>query len=364
MEILANNLKRQYDLYAKEYEEKALAVLRKGWYVLGTEVSSFEQEFADYVGAKYCVGLASGLDALWIGLKAMGIKEGDEVIVAANAYIACVMSITMNGATPIFVEPDEYDNLDANKVEEKITPSTKAIMAVHLYGQSCDMDQLMKLSQKYSIPIIEDCAQAHGTKFNGKTCGTFGKVGCFSFYPTKGLGAFGDGGAIVTDDAELADYVRMYRNYGSKVRYENEVVGANSRLDEIQAGLLRVKLKHLDTLNEERNQLAKRYLEGIQNPLITCLQTRPHCYNTYHQFEIHCPKRDALITYLKDLGIGTIIHYPIPPYLSKAYAYLGYQVGDFPITEQYANEILSIPMYNGMTQEEQDYVINAINAFE
>lgn len=364
MKILANNLKRQYDLFASEYEDKAIDVLRSGWYVLGQEVDQFEKELAAYTGATYCVGLASGLDALWIGLKAMGIHENDEVIVCANAYIACVMGITINGATPIFVEPDEYDNLDASKIEEKITPNTKAIMAVHLYGQSCDMTAIMNIAEKHHLQVIEDCAQAHGTRWQNKMCGTFGQVGCFSFYPTKGLGGFGDGGAIVTDDASIAEYVRMVRNYGSKVRYQNEVVGANSRLDEMQAGLLRIKLQHLDELNEERNHLASYYINHINNPLIHVLETRPGCYNTWHQFEIHCSKRDALMQYLKEKEIGTIIHYPIPPYLSNAYAYLGYHKGDFPITEKYADEILSIPMYNGMTQQEQDFVIEALNHFK
>ena len=364
MKILANNLKRQYDLFAPEYEQKALEVLRSGWYILGHEVSEFEKEFAQYTGAKYCVGLASGLDALWIGLKAMGIGQGDEVIVCANAYIACVMGITINEATPIFVEPDIYDNLDASKIEEKITPNTKAIMPVHLYGQSCDMTTIMELANKYHLQVIEDCAQAHGTKWQDQMCGTFGQVGCFSFYPTKGLGAFGDGGAIITNDEKIADFVRMYRNYGSKVHYQNEVVGANSRLDEIQAGLLRIKLQHLDDLNEERNRLATYYNEHISNPLIRVLETRPGCYNTWHQYEIHCTKRDALVDYLKEKEIGTIIHYPIPPHLSNAYAYLGYHKGDFPITEQYASEMLSIPMYNGMTQQEQDFVIEALNQFQ
>ena len=364
MNILANNLKRQYDLYAPEYEEKALEVLRKGWYILGQEVSSFEEEFAAYIGAKYCVGLASGLDALWIGLKAMGIGEGDEVIVCTNAYIACVMGITINGAVPVFVEPDEYDNLDASKIEEKITPRTKAIMAVHLYGQSCDMSEIMRIAESRGLQVIEDCAQAHGTKWQGKTCGTFGRVGAFSFYPTKGLGAFGDGGAIVTDDKEVADYVRMFRNYGSRVHYQNEVVGANSRLDELQAGLLRVKLRHLDELNAERQRLADRYTKEIRNPLIRVLKTRPGCFNTWHQFEIHTEKRDALAAYLKEKGIGTIIHYPIPPHLSEAYAYLGYKKGDFPVAERYADEVLSLPIYNGMLEEEQTFVIEALNAFE
>ena len=362
--IMANNLKRQYDLHATEYEEKALKVLRSGWYILGDEVQEFEKEWANYIGTKYCVGLASGLDALWLSFRILNIKYGDEVIVCGNAYIACIMGITINGATPVFVEPDEYDNLDATKIEEKITKKTKAILAVHLYGTSCDMTKIMDISRKYNLKVIEDCAQSHGNHWKGKTVGTFGDIGCFSFYPSKGCGAFGDAGCIVTDSFELADKFRMYRNYGSKVRYQNEVVGANSRLDELQAGLLRVKLKHLDEFNKERCRLAKKYCKEITNPLIQLPKIRPGADSTWHQFVVHVPqRRDDLMNYLREKEIGTIIHYPIPPHLSKAYAYLGYKKGDYPITERYANEVLSLPMYNGMTKEEQDFVIKSINSF-
>lgn len=364
--IMANNLKRQYDLHAPEYEAKALEVLRSGWYILGNEVKAFEKEWADYIGSKYCVGLASGLDALWISFRVLGIHEGDEVIVSGNAYIACVMGITMNGATPIFVEPDEYDNIDANKIEAAITDKTKAILAVHLYGTSCDMTKITDIAHKYNLKVVEDCAQSHGNHWKNKTVGTFGDIGCFSFYPSKGCGAFGDAGCIVTDNEELADKFRVFRNYGSRVRYQNEVVGANSRLDELQAGLLRVKLKHLDEFNDERNRLAKRYYEGIKNPLIQLPQIRPGADSSWHQYVVHVKegKRDGLMNYLKEKDIGTIIHYPIPPHLSKAYEYLRHKKGDFPITEKYASEVLSLPMYNGMTEEEQDIVIKAINEFE
>lgn len=363
--IMANNLKRQYDLHAPEYEAKALEVLRSGWYILGNEVKEFEKEWAEYIGTKFCVGLASGLDALWMSFRILDIKEGDEVIVCGNAYIACVMGITMNGATPIFVEPDEYDNIDADKIEDAITDKTKAILAVHLYGTSCDMGKVMDVASKYNLKVVEDCAQSHGNHFNGKTVGTFGDIGCFSFYPSKGCGAFGDAGCIVTDDEDLADKFRMYRNYGSKVRYQNEVVGANSRLDELQAGLLRVKMKHLDDFNAERCKLAERYYKEITNPLIVMPKLRPGADSSWHQFVVHVKdgKRDALKEYLQSKDIGTIIHYPIPPHLSKAYAYLGYKEGDFPITEKYASEVLSLPMYNGMTEDEQTMIISVINDF-
>lgn len=362
--ILANNLKRQYELHGEEYEEKAVEVLRSGWYILGHEVECFEREWADYIGTKYAVGVASGLDALWLSFRILGIGAGDEVIVSANAYIACVMGISMNGATPIFIEPDEYDNIDADKIEEKITAKTKAILAVHLYGTACDMEKIMRLARKYNLRVIEDCAQSHGNHFNGKTVGTFGDIGCFSFYPTKGCGAFGDAGCIVTNDKNIAEQFRIYRNYGSEKRYHNKVVGANSRLDELQAGLLRVKLKYLDELNDERNHLAERYLARINNPAIQLPKMRAGADSTWHQFVIHTVNRDKLMGYLKEKNIGTLIHYPIPPHLSEAYAYLGYKRGDFPIAEKYANEVLSLPMYNGMTKEEQNLVIKALNEWE
>lgn len=361
--IISNDLGRQFQLYAEEYENKAVEVLRSGQYILGNEVREFEKEFAAYIGAKHCVGLASGLDALWISFRLLGIGEGDEVIVSANAYIACVMGITINGATPVFVEPDEYDNIDAEKIEAAITPDTKAILAVHLYGQACDMSRIMEIAGKYGLKVIEDCAQSHGNHWMGQTVGTFGDVGCFSFYPSKGCGAFGDGGCIVTDDEELAKRFRIFRNYGSEKRYHNQMVGSNSRLDEIQAGLLRVKLTHLDELTEERRRLAERYMEEIQNPVIRLPKVRKEADSSWHQFVVHCSRRDALQEYLAACEIGTLIHYPIPPHLSEAYQYLGKKKGDYPIAEKFADEVLSLPMYNGMTKEEQGRVIYAINHF-
>lgn len=363
MHIMPNNLLRQFEQHSDEYEKKALEVLRSGWYVLGNEVASFEEEFAAYIGGKCCVGLANGLDALWISFRLLDIGPGDEVIVCSNAYIACVMGITIPGATPVFVEPDEYDNIDADKVEAAVTPKTRAILAVHLYGQACDMTAMMAIARKYNLRVVEDCAQSHGNHFDGKTVGTFGDVGCFSFYPTKGCGAFGDAGAIVTDDEELAQRFRTFRNYGSSRQYQFDVVGTNSRLDELQAGLLRVKLRHLDQMNAERQALAARYLQDINNPLLALPKVRPGADCVWHQFVVHCQRRDALKDHLKQRGIGTIIHYPIPPHLSDAYVHLGYAKGDFPVAEQYANEVLSLPMYNGMTEAEQAFTIETINNF-
>ncbi len=362
--IVPNDLKRQYDIHSDEYEKKALEVLRSGWYILGKEVEKFEKEWADYIGSKYCVGLASGLDSLWISFKLLNIKQGDEVIVCANAYIACVMGITINGATPVFVEPDEFDNIDADKIEMSITEKTKAILAVHLYGTACDMTKIMNIAHRYSLKVVEDCAQSHGNHWNGKKVGTFGDIGCFSFYPSKGCGAFGDAGCIVTNNEELAWKFKVFRNYGSEKRYYNKVVGCNSRLDELQAGLLRVKLKYLDEFNAERCQIAQRYLDGITNSNIKLPRLREGADSSWHQFVIHTRKRDELQEYLKKNGIGSLIHYPIPPHLSEAYQYLGKKVGDFPIAERYAKEVLSLPIYNGMTNSEQEYIIETINKFD
>lgn len=383
--IQTNRLDRGFFKYQEEFESKALSVLRSGWYILGEEVSSFEKEFAAFTGAKYCVGVGNGLDALTLAFRALGIGPGDEVIVQGNTYIASVMGVTINGATPVFTEPDEFFNLDENRIEEKITEKTKAVLAVHLYGQATKMDKIVSICKKHGLKLMEDCAQSHGARFfnaavspsqtgggatdtasasgTGKTTGTFGEIGCFSFYPSKNIGAFGDGGCIVTDDPKIDRTIRTLRNYGSEKRYYNEVVGVNSRLDELQAGLLRVRLSHAEELNEEKKRLAARYDEGINNDVIIKPKKREGCEHIYHQYVIRCEKRDELASYLKEKGIMTIIHYPIPPHLSKAYTYLGYEKGSLPITEHLADTVLSIPMYNGLTEEEQDRVITALNEF-
>lgn len=364
MKIMPNRMDREFFKHQEEYERKALDVLRSGWYILGKEVETFEKEFAEYTGAKYCVGLASGLDALWLAFRILGIGKGDEVIVQGNTYIASVMGITINDATPIFVEPDEYFSIDAEKIEEKITPNTKAILVVHLYGQAAQMDKIVDLCKKYNLRLVEDCAQSHGACFDEQMTGTFGDVGCFSFYPSKNLGAFGDAGAVTVNDSELARRFRMYRNYGSEKRYHNTVIGANSRLDELQAGLLRVKLTYMDEITKEREELAKRYTKLLDNELIKKPVVRENSRCVWHQYVIQCEERERLQDYLNQKGIGTIIHYPIPPHLAEAYSYMGYRKGDFPITEYCADTVLSIPFYNGMTIEEQDYVIEAINSFK
>ena len=363
MKIMPNRMDRGFEQYQKEFENKALEVLRSGWYILGKEVECFEREFADYLGTDFCIGVASGLDALWIAFRVLGIGSGDEVIVQGNTYIASIMGISMNGATPVMVEPDEYYNIDALKIEEKITDKTKAILVVHLYGQASQMDKIMEISRKYNLKVVEDCAQSHGACYDGKKTGTFGDIGCFSFYPSKNLGAFGDAGAIVTGNSELAKKVRIFRNYGSEKRYYNKVVGTNSRLDELQAGLLRVKLSHLKDLNEERKNICDRYLREISNKKIILPKIRENATSVWHQFVVRCTEREKMIKYLNEKEIGTIIHYPIPPHLSEAYKYLGMKEGSLPITEQYANEVLSLPLYNGMRTDELNYIISCINRF-
>lgn len=362
--MVKNIVNRHYLQHKSEYDQAAIRVLESGWYITGTELKSFETKFANYLGAKHVLGLANGLDALWIGMKALGITEGDEVIVQSNSYIATVMGITINHATPIFVEPDACFNMDVEKIEAKITAKTKAILVTHLYGQATNMTPVVELCKKHNLKLIEDCAQSHGAKHQGQMTGTFGDLACFSFYPTKNLGAFGDGGAVATPHDDVADYIRVYRNYGSEKRYYNQMVGINSRLDEIQAALLSVKLSYLDQLIDERVQVAKRYYNEIKNPLIHLPALEPSSTHTFHQFVILCDHRDALMSYLESKSISTIIHYPIPPHLSEAYQDLGYHEGDFPIAEAYAKQVLSLPMFDGITQDELTEVIQALNGFK
>ena len=371
--IMQGRMDRGFQKYQEEYEKKALEVLRSGWYILGKEVESFEEEFASYVGTNYSVGVANGLDALWLAFRVLGIGKGDEVIVQGNTYIASVMGITINDATPVFVEPNEFYQIDADKIEEKITDKTKAILVVHLYGQAAQMDKITAICKKHNLKLVEDCAQSHGACFDGKMTGSFGDIGCFSFYPSKNMGAFGDAGAITTDDPELARLVKIYRNYGSEKRYYNMVVGANSRLDEMQAGLLRVKLTHMEDITKEREQLAAAYDAGINNPKVIKPTVAAGATCVWHQYVLRvknenggdpAAERDRFKQYLDDNGITTIIHYPIPPHRAQAYEYLGIPEGALPITEEYAHTVISLPIYNGMTAEEQKRVIDCINAFE
>lgn len=349
--IACTDVGKNYQLHKEEYEEAALRVLRSGSYILGYELRAFEEEFAEYLGVKYCIGLNNGTDALILAFRALGIGPGDEVIVPGNTYIATVLGITENGATPVFCEPDEYFNIDVTKIEQLITKNTKAIAPVHLYGQACNMEAIMEIAHKYDLCVIEDCAQSHGAAFNGQKTGTFGTIGCFSFYPTKPLGAFGDAGCVVTDNDELADKLRMLRNYGSKRKYVNESIGVNSRLDEIQAAMLRVGLKYLDEGNKIRQNIAMKYYDGIKNDQILLPKIAKGSSHVFHQFPVLCDSRDELKQYLESNGINTIIHYPTPPHLQQCYKELGYISGDFPITERYSRQELSLPMYTGIDND-------------
>jgi len=358
-----DRLDRQYKMFSEEYKAAAIRVLDSAWYILGNELSAFESKFAKFTGSSHCIGVNSGLDALTLAVRALGIGEGDEVIVPANTFVASVLAITENRSTPVFVEPDQFHNINADRIEAAITAKTKAIMVVHLYGQAAEMTKIKEVADQYNLKIIEDCAQSHGACFAGKMTGTWGDVGCFSFYPTKIFGGFGDGGAIVTNDDKLAESLRMMRNYGSKVKYHNEITGVNSRLDELQAALLSAKLPHLQYLIEQRKSYAATYLEKIKNPKISLPSTRPGADHIYYLFVVMCEDRDGFQQYLEQNEIKTLIHYPIPPHLQECYRDLGFKTGDFPVTEYEANHVISLPFYNGMSEDELQYVIDIVNAY-
>lgn len=354
-------MERELDAELRAAFERVYA---RSWYIDGEEDRNFEKAFAAYCDIDYCVGVGNGLEALVLALKALDIREGDEVIVPSNTYIATALAVTYVGATPVLVEPDiRTFNIDVSRIEKAITNRTKAIMPVHLYGQPCDMDSIMEIAEKYNLYVIEDCAQAHGAVYKGKKVGTFGNVAGFSFYPGKNLGALGDAGAIVSNDEELIQKVRMLGNYGSDYKYHHVLKGNNSRLDEMQAAFLFAKLPHLEKMNVERRRIAEMYLNGITNPEIILPCVIDDVVPVWHVFGIRCERREELETHLKERGIGTNKHYPIPIHLQECYRDLGYQKGDFPIAEKISETELSIPMYYGMTDEEVGYVIDSINEF-
>lgn len=339
-------------------------VFDKAWYIEGDEDSRFESLFADYCSVKYAVGVGNGLDALMLSLKAFGIGVGDEVIVPSNTYIATALAVTYVGATPVFVEPDiNTYNINARLIEERITRRTKAIIPVHLYGQPCDMDPILEIANDNNLIIIEDCAQAHGAIYKGKRIGSFGNAACFSFYPGKNLGALGDAGAVLTNNNEIADLVRIYGNYGSDYKYHHVQKGNNSRLDELQAAFLSAKLPFLDKMNDERRRIASMYSVGITNPKITLPSVIDQCIPVWHIYAIRCKERNDLERYLNCKGIITNKHYPIPIHLQECYRDLGYKKGDLPIAEEISCTELSLPMYYGMSNEQIQYVINSVNEF-
>lgn len=347
-----------------EMMEAFARVYKNSWFIQGKECEAFEEEFAAYCGARYCVGCGNGLDALMLILKAYEIGPGDEVILPSNTFIATALAVSYVGAAPVFVEPELATyTIDPALIEAKITEKTKAIMAVHLYGQPGKMDEISHIAKKYDLKVIEDAAQAHGALYKGRHVGNLGDAAGFSFYPGKNLGALGDGGAVVTNDKELADKVRALGNYGSDYKYHHIYKGNNSRLDEVQAALLRVKLKNLDRWNENRRSTAAKYDAGIQNEQIILPGEMQDTRHVYHIYAVRCQRRDELEKYLQELGIGTNKHYPIPMHMQQAYADLNIPKGALPIAEEISSTVLSIPMSYGMTEEEIGYVVDAINKF-
>lgn len=333
-------------------------VMASGWYILGPEVEAFEQEYADYCGAQHCVGVANGLDALHLALRSMGVGLGDEVIVPSNTYIATWLAVSQCGAIPVPVEPDEATyNIDPTQIERAITGRTKVILPVHLYGQPADMDSILAIARKYDLKVLEDGAQAHGARYKGKRIGVHGDAVAWSFYPGKNLGALGDGGAVTTNDAEVADRLRVLRNYGSRQKYVNEVQGYNSRLDPLQAAVLRVKLLHLDDWNARRRTIAIRYQEGLAGCGLTLPFVPDWADPVWHLYVVQYKYRAALQQALTDAGVNTLIHYPIPPHLQEAYALAGWLPGTFQVAERMADQLLSLPIGPHLSLNEAAEVI-------
>lgn len=362
MDIQYANFKKMHEPLKEEFGKVYNEVFEDQWFIQGKKLEKFESEFAEYCGSKYCVGTGNGLDALQLMLRACDIGEGDEVIVPSNTFIATVLAVSYVGATPVLVEPTlDHLEIDPDRIEEAITDKTKAIIAVHLYGRMADMTRICEIAKKHNLHVFEDTAQAHGAMHNGKKAGSFGTVGAFSFYPGKNLGAFGDAGAVITDNKEIADKMRALGNYGSTKKYKHDYKGINSRLDELQAGFLSVKLKKLDEWTKERVRIANIYYDRIKNDKIRLPKYTEE--NVYHIFPVFCDDRDELQKYLADKGIHTLIHYPTAIHLQQAYADMGKKAGDYPVAEKICATELSIPLYPGLTSEEIDYIVDALNAF-
>ncbi|MBU1663668.1 DegT/DnrJ/EryC1/StrS family aminotransferase [Patescibacteria group bacterium] len=362
MEIKFNDFQKQYKSHQAEFDQAIKEALNSGWYILGSKVADFEKKFADYIGTKYAIGVANGMEALQIALLALDIKQGDEVITTSHTAVATALAIIAVGAKPVFVDIDKYFHINANKIEEKINNHTKAIIPVHLYGQSVDLAKITAICKKHKIHLIEDCAQAHGATYKNKKVGSFGIINCFSFYPTKNLGAFGDGGAITINNKALYEKILQLRNYGQKNRYEHETYGLNSRLDEIQAAILSVQLKYLDKNNKIRQKLAEIYfkhlfeIKQIKLPLL-----KKNCQHVFHLFVIEAENRDKLSEYLKFQGISTLIHYPVP--LHKQKCFQNYNDLNLPIIKSKVKSILSLPIHPFLKNREIEYVCKAIKDF-
>ncbi len=352
----------QYDAIRTEIQSAIDRVLQSGWYILGREVEAFEREFAAYCGVKHALGCASGTEALALALMALGVGRGDEVVTVAHTAVPTISAVTMTGATPVFVDIGEHFLMDVDRIEAVITDRTKVILPVHLYGQMADMDAILNIASKHHIHVVEDACQAHGAEYRGKKAGSWGTLGCFSFYPTKNLGCYGDGGAVTTDDKELYDRLVMLRNYGQEKRYFHTMKGINSRLDEIQAAVLRVKLTHLDEWNRKRRQVAVWYRDALGDSC-ACPGEKPNASHVYHLYVIRAMERDGLKAHLDKAGITTLMHYPVPVHLQEAYKDLGYRVGDLPVTEATVKEILSLPMHPAVTEDGVDCVCTSIRHY-
>ncbi|MDD5216779.1 MAG: DegT/DnrJ/EryC1/StrS family aminotransferase [Candidatus Omnitrophica bacterium] len=365
MEIKFGDLSREYQQIHGEIDEAIGRVLSRGWFVLGDELKKFEDGFARYLGIQHCVGVANGTEAIALALKACGVGLHDEVLTVSHTATPTVSAISMIGAKPVFVDIDPKTMLmDVGQVERSLTSKTRAVVPVHLYGQCVDMDPLLEISKRHHLFVVEDCAQATGATYQERPAGTMGHLGAFSFYPCKNLGCYGDGGAITTGDTNLADRLRMLRNYGQRKRYHNEIVGYNSRLDEIQAAVLNVKLHYLDLWNERRRQIAKRYNEGLAHLVLETPAEAEGNRHVYHLYAIRVKSRDGLQKYLREKGVETLIHYRVPVHLQQAYAELEYPKGCFPITESVAREVLSLPLYVQLGNEEVQYVISTLKSYQ
>lgn len=365
MRIPYLNLERSYETITTDLEKAFKRVLKSGWVVLGQELESFEHEYASFSATRYAIGVANGLDALMLSLSVLGIKKGDEVIVPSNTYIATLIAVSRVGATPILVEPfEDTFNINPNLIEEKISKNTKAIIPVHLYGQACQMSEILKIAKKHKLFVVEDNAQAHGATYKGKKTGSFGILNGTSFYPGKNLGALGDGGAITTDKKKLNSVLRILRNYGEEKRYLNNTIGYNSRLDELQAAFLRVRLKTMEAITKNKIKIAGMYDSSLKN--IGDIETpyiAKHSSHVYHIYAIKTKKRNALRDYLLTKGVTTLVHYPIPPHLQKAYKHLGLKKGELPVSEKLSDVVLSLPIFPEMKMREIEYVIDKIKEF-
>ena len=365
MKIDFLNFGGMHDPIRSEIIDAMTKVYDSHWYIQGSHLTRFEENYAKYNNTHFAKGVSNGLDALYLALKTLNIGPGDEVIVPSNTYIASLLAVTLNGAKPVLVEPNILTyNIDPKKIEKAITQNTKAILPVHLYGQICEMEEIMQIAEKHGLYVVEDNAQAHGATFNNQLAGSWGHINATSFYPGKNLGALGDAGAITTNFEEFADKISVFRNYGSHKKYYNEVIGHNMRLDELQAAILDVKLKYIHLWTEKRKILAEMYHENLKHLSDIILPfTHPNATHVYHLFVIRTEYRDQLQQYLTQNQIGTLIHYPVPPHLQEAYNHLNFKKGDFPIAEEIANTCLSLPLWPGMTKEMVDFVCQHIEKF-